>query len=305
MLKQKTIRNPIRAIGVGLHSGEKISLKLRPAPPDTGVIFYRTDLKNPLEIPARSEYVVDTRWSTTIGKGGVHISTVEHLLSAMSGLGIDNIYVDVDNIEIPIMDGSAGPFVFLLESAGLQEQDAMKKFIRIKKTVEVRDDEKWARFEPCNGFKVSFSIDFNFHPIFKECPQKVELDFSKVSFANKVSRARTFGFLRDYDQLRAMNLVKGGSLSNTIVVDDHKILNEGQLRSSDEFVKHKALDAIGDLYLLGYNLIGAFSANKSGHYLNNMLLKKLLKDKAAWEIISFDDAKQEDIPMINFAPVTE
>lgn len=277
---------------------------LRPAPPDTGVVFCRNDLEHPLEIPALSDYVVDTRFSTTIGKGNVHISTVEHLLSAMSGLGIDNIYIDVNNVEIPIMDGSAGPFVFLLESAGLQEQDAIKKFIRIKKKLEVREGDKWARFEPFAGFKVAFSIDFNFHPVFKGCPQTVELDFSTVSFTNQVSRARTFGFLSDYDKLRAMNLVKGGNLSNTIVVDDHKILNEGKLRSEDEFVKHKALDAIGDLYLLGHNLIGAFYANKSGHYLNNLLLKELLKDKSAWEITSFEDAKAEDIP-VKFIPVID
>ena len=303
VIKQKTIKNSIRAKGVGLHQGEKISITLRPASPDTGVIFRRADLSHPLEIPARSEYVVDTRLSTTLGKDSYSIATVEHLLSAIAGLGIDNLYIDVDTSEVPIMDGSAGPFIFLLQSAGIQEQDALKKFIRIKKTIEIIDGDKWARFEPYHGFKVSFEIDFDEHPVFSSHPKRVSLDFSSASFVKEVSRSRTFGFLKDYDKLRTLGLVKGGSLSNAIVVDDHRILNDGGLRSRDEFAKHKVLDAIGDLYLLGHNLIGSFAAKKSGHYLNNQLLKKLLTDKNAWEVIVYE--KPEETPAINFIPAME
>ncbi len=304
MYKQKTIKNSIGAVGVGLHLGEKVNLTLRPAAPDTGVIFRRVDVDEPVDIPAKSDYVVDTVLSTTLGCGNLKISTVEHLLSAIAGLRIDNLYVDVDSEEVPIMDGSAGPFIFLLESAGIEEQNAAKKFIRIKKSVSVFNDDKWARLAPFNGFKVSFKIDFNFHPVFRACPNKVELDFSAVSFVKEVSRSRTFGFMSEYDALRKKNLVKGGNYSNAIVVGEHRILNEdNNLRSRDEFVKHKVLDAVGDLYLLGHNLIGAFSASKSGHYLNNLLLKKLLGDSAAWEVISFEN--EEDIPIINLTPVIE
>ena len=303
MLKQKTIKNPTPAKGIGLHKGEKIYITLRPAPIDTGVIFRRVDTPEIVEIPARLEYVVDTRLSTTLGKDGYSIATVEHLLSAIAGLGIDNLYIDVDTSEIPIMDGSAGPFVFLLQSAGIEEQDALKKFIRIKKVVELHEQDKWARFEPYEGFKVSFEIDFGNHPVFSSYPKKAMIDFSTASFTKEVSRSRTFGFLKDYDNLRALGLARGGSLDNAIVIDDHRVLNESGLRSKDEFVKHKVLDAVGDLYLLGHNLIGSFSAKRSGHYLNNQLLKKLLADSTAWEVLSFENP--EDMPAINFIPVME
>ena len=287
-----------------MHSGVKVYLTLYPAPPDTGVIFRRVhpDSKPTVDIPARSEYVVDTRLSTTLGKDSVRISTVEHLLSAVAGVGIDNLYVEVSSDEVPIMDGSAAPFVFLLQSAGIEEQNVSKKFIRVKKTIRVEDGDKWAMLEPYHGFKVSFEIDFGDHPVFKTNPNKVVLDFSEISFLKEVGRSRTFGFLKDYDKLRSMNLAQGGNLSNAIVIDEHRILNEGQLRSKDEMVKHKALDAIGDLYLLGYNMIGFFSAKKSGHYLNNQLLKELLADKEAWEIISYESP--EEAPVINFVPVS-
>lgn len=304
LYKQKTIKNSIGAVGVGLHLGEKTNLTLRPALADTGVIFRRVDVEKHVSIPAKSEYVVGTALSTTLGWQHLRISTVEHLLSAIAGLGIDNLYVDVDSEEVPIMDGSAGPFIFLLESAGIEEQDAAKKFIRIKKSVSIAEGDKWARLGPFNGFKVSFEIDFNFHPVFRACPDKVELDFSTVSFAKEVSRSRTFGFMKEYDALRRKNLVRGGNYNNAIVVGEHRILNEDStLRYRDEFVKHKVLDAVGDLYLLGYNLIGCFSASKSGHYLNNLLLKKLLNDTEAWEIITFED--EADAPAINFTPVIE
>ena len=302
LFQQKTIKKDIQAIGVGLHTGETINLSLRPATPDTGIVFRRVDLNRRVCIPARSEYVVSTKLSTTIGKDKAQISTIEHLLSAIAGLGIDNLYVDVDASEVPIMDGSSGPFVFLLQSAGFKKYDIPKKFVRIKKVVEVTDGDKWARLEPFHGFKVSFTIDFDDHPVFKVYPKSIDLDFSSVSFVREVSRSRTFGFLSDYDRLREQNLAKGGNLNNAIVVDDYHILNEGGLRSKDEFVKHKALDAIGDLYLLGHNLVGAFAAEKSGHFLNNQLLKKLLSDKKAWDIVSYEDPEQA--PAINFIPAT-
>ena len=288
MIKQRTLRNVIRAVGVGLHSGAKVYLTLRPAAPDTGIIFRRVDLKNPVEIPARAENVGDTRLSTTLVKGTVRISTVEHLLSALAGLGIDNAYVEVDAPEAPIMDGSAGPFVFLIQSAGIEEQNAPKRYIRIKKTVQVELGDKWARFEPHDGFKVSFCIDFD-HPVLKRSNQQVEIDFTRTSFVKEVSRARTFGFVQEVELLRENNLALGGSLDNAIVMDDYRILNEDGLRYEDEFVKHKVLDAVGDLYLLGHSLIGAFKGHKSGHELNNRLLRALLAQKNAWELITADD----------------
>ena len=300
MIKQRTLKNSIRATGVGLHTGKKVYLTLRPAVANTGVIFRRVDLDEPVDIPARAENVVDTTLSTTLGRNGARVSTVEHLLSAVVGLGIDNLYIDVSAEEVPIMDGSAGPFVFLLQSANIEEQHAPKKFTRIRKTVEVSDGDKWARFTPCKGFKVTFSIDFD-HPIFRNRPQVVSVDFSTTSFIKEVSRARTFGFKRDYEKLLAANLALGGSLNNAVVVGDHRILNEDGLRYEDEFVKHKVLDVIGDLYLLGNSLIGAFEGHKSGHFLNNCLLKELLKDKTAWEEITFEDG--EDAPPLVFAPL--
>jgi UDP-3-O-[3-hydroxymyristoyl] N-acetylglucosamine deacetylase len=263
-------------------------MTLRPAAVDTGIVFRRVDLPSPMEIRSCCENVGDTRLSTTLVKDGVRIATIEHLLSAIAGLGIDNAYVDLSAPEVPIMDGSAGPFVFLLQSAGIEEQAAPKRFVRIKKPVTVRDGDKWARFEPFDGFKVGFSIDFD-HPIFTRRSSSAEIDFSTTSFVKEVSRARTFGFMRDIEMLREKNLALGGSMDNAIVLDDYRVLNE------DEFVKHKILDAIGDLYLLGHSLIGAFYGHKSGHELNNKLLRELLADAKAWEEVSFDDPAKAPI----------
>ncbi len=288
MIRQRTLKNVIRATGVGLHTGNKVYLTLRPAQPDTGVVFRRVDLDSPIEIRANAENVVDTNLSTTLGEHGVTVATVEHLLSAMAGLGIDNAYVDLSSAEVPIMDGSSGPFVFLLQSAGIVEQDAPKRFIRIKRPVIVEEQDKWAKFEPFDGFKVGFTIDFN-HPVFNGSPQKAEIDFSSTSFVKEVSRARTFGFMSDFEKLRENNLALGASLDNAIGVDEFRVLNEDGLRYEDEFVKHKILDAIGDLYLLGHSLIGAYSGFRSGHALNNKLLKALIADESAWEEVTFED----------------
>ena len=290
MIKQRTLKNAIRATGVGLHTGDKVYMTLRPAAPDTGIVFRRTDLPTPIDIPSRCEFVGDTRLSSTLVRDGARVGTVEHLLSAMAGLGIDNAYVDLSAPEVPIMDGSAGPFVFLLQSAGIEEQAVAKRFIRIKKPIQVEEGDKWARFEPFNGFKVGFSIEFK-HPLFSSRTQRAEIDFSTTSFVKEVSRARTFGFMRDIEMLRERNLAMGGSMDNAIVLDDYRVLNEDGLRYEDEFVKHKILDAIGDLYLLGHSLIGAFYGHKSGHELNNRLLRTLMADVSAWEEVSFDDAE--------------
>lgn len=298
MIKQRTLKNVIRATGIGLHTGEKVYLTLRPAAPDTGVVFRRVDMEQPAEIRATAENVGDTTLSTTLSHGDVRVSTVEHLLSAMAGLGIDNAYVDVSAAEVPIMDGSSGPFVFLLQSAGIVEQNVAKKFIRILKPVVVEYDNKWARFDPFDGFKVSFSIDFD-HPVFKSSPSKAEIDFSTTSFVKEVSRARTFGFMSDLEKLRAQNLALGGSMDNAIVVDEYRVLNEDGLRYEDEFVKHKILDAIGDLYLLGHSLIGAFSGFRSGHALNNNLIKTLIADESAWEEVTFEG--EEAVSPISYA----
>lgn len=301
MIKQRTLKNVIRATGVGLHTGEKVYLTLRPAPVDTGVIFRRIDLPEPVEVRACPENVTDTRLSTTLESNGVRISTVEHLMSAFAGLGIDNAYVDLTAPEVPIMDGSAGPFVFLIQSAGVHEQPAPKRFIRIKKTVEIEEDDKWVRFEPLDGFKVSFTIDFD-HPIFRNSSQVASVDFSTTSFVKEVSRARTFGFMRHLETLRQSGLARGGGLDNAIVMDDFRILNEDGLRYEDEFVKHKILDAIGDLYLLGHPLIGAFSACKSGHALNNRLLRALIADQDAWELVSYNESDRAAISFMRTAP---
>lgn len=294
MIKQRTLKNVIRATGVGLHTGDKVYMTLRPAAVDTGIVFRRVDLAEPVEILSCCENVGDTRLSTTLVKGDVRIATIEHLLSAIAGLGIDNAYVDLSAPEVPIMDGSAGPFVFLLQSAGIEEQAKAKRFVRIKKSITVRDGDKWARFEPFDGFKVGFSIDFE-HPMFAKKTSTSEIDFSTTSFVKEVSRARTFGFMRDIEMLRERNLALGGSMDNAIVLDDYRVLNEDGLRYEDEFVKHKILDAIGDLYLLGHSLIGAFYGYKSGHELNNTLLRALLADKTAWEEVSFEDESQAPI----------
>ena len=293
MIKQRTLKNVIRATGVGLHSGEKVYLTLRPAAANVGIIFRRVDLDEPVIIPAKAENVGDTQLSTTLIQDGVRISTVEHLLSAIAGLGIDNIYIDVSASEVPIMDGSAGPFVFLLQSAGIEEQDAPKRYIKIKRKIVVSDGDKWASFEPFNGFKVSFSIDFE-HPVFKTRLQKSSIDFSSTSFVKEISRARTFGFMKDIEMLRQRNLALGGSMDNAIVVDDYRVLNEDGLRYEDEFVKHKILDAIGDLYLLGHSLVGEFIGHKSGHELNNRLLRALLAEKDAWEEVTYEE---NDVPI--------
>lgn len=294
MIKQRTLKNIIRATGVGLHTGKKVYLTLRPAPIDTGIVFRRIDLDPPVEIKACPENVGDTRLSTSLAIHNVSISTVEHLLSALAGMGIDNAYVDLSAPEVPIMDGSAGPFVFLIQSAGIEEQNAPKRFIRILRSVQVQDGDKWARFDPFDGFKVGFTIDFD-HPVFKSLEQKAEVDFSTTSFVKEVSRARTFGFMRDIEYLRERELALGGSLDNAVVVDDYRVLNEDGLRYEDEFVKHKILDAIGDLYLLGHSLIGAFSGFKSGHELNNRLLCALMADESAWEQVTFDDVQEAPI----------
>ena len=294
MIRQRTLKNVMRATGVGLHTGEKVYLTLRPAAANTGIKFRRVDLPEPVVIEAKPENVGETTLSTTLVNGGVKISTVEHLLSAFAGLGIDNAYVDVSAPEVPIMDGSAGPFVFLIQSAGIEEQNAPKRFIRIKKEVRVEDGDKWARFEPYDGFKVSFTIDFD-HPVFHRDNQTASIDFSSTSFVKEVSRARTFGFMRDIEALRKMRLALGGSMDNAIVVDNYRILNEDGLRYADEFVKHKILDAIGDLYLLGHSLIGSFEGYKSGHGLNNQLLRELLKQKDAWESVCYDE--QDELPI--------
>jgi UDP-3-0-acyl N-acetylglucosamine deacetylase len=303
MIRQRTLKNVIRTTGVGLHTGEKVYLTLRPAAPYTGIVFRRTDLEKPVEMKARPENVGDTQMSTVLVGGGVRISTVEHLLSALAGLGIDNAYVDLSAPEVPIMDGSAGPFVFLIQSAGIEEQNAPKCFIRIKRTVKVEEGDKWARFDPFDGFKVGFTIAFN-HPVFKGPTQHAEVDFSTVSYVKEVSRARTFGFMRDLELLRERRLALGGSLDNAIVVDDYRILNEDGLRYEDEFVKHKILDAIGDLYLLGHSLVGSFRGYKSGHALNNRLLRALLADKTAWEQVTFDDVNVAPISFVQPLPAT-
>jgi UDP-3-O-[3-hydroxymyristoyl] N-acetylglucosamine deacetylase len=288
VIKQRTLNNTIRATGVGLHTGEKVYLTLKPGPVNTGILFRRIDLEPIVEIEAKAVNVGDTTLSTSLVNGDVRVSTVEHLLSAMAGLGIDNAIIDVTSAELPIMDGSAGPFVFLIQSAGIIEQAAPKKFIRIKRSVKVQEDDKTAMFEPYDGFKVSFAIDFDY-PVFRNRSLKASVDFSSTSFVKEVSRARTFGFMHEIEYLRSKGLARGGSMDNAIVVDENCILNEDGLRYEDEFVKHKVLDAIGDLYLLGYSLIGAFEAYKSGHALNNALLRELLSQEDAWEIVTFEE----------------
>nr|PZN01993.1 MAG: UDP-3-O-[3-hydroxymyristoyl] N-acetylglucosamine deacetylase [Pseudomonadota bacterium] len=291
MLRQRTLKSAIKATGVGLHSGKKVTMTLRPAAPNTGVVFRRIDLPQPVDIPADALAVTDTRLCSLIEKDGVKVGTVEHIMSALAGLGIDNVYIDLDAPEVPIMDGSASPFVFLLQSAGIEEQRAPKRFMRIKKPVEVRDGDKWARFDPYDGFKLTFSIVFN-HPVFEKSSQQVTVDFAETSYIKEVARARTFGFAQDVEMLRNHGLALGGSLDNAIVLDEYRVLNSDGLRYADEFVKHKVLDAIGDLYLVGHPIIGAFTAHKSGHGLNNQLLRATLAQADAWEIVSFDKAEE-------------
>src|SRR5579863_10016257 len=297
MIKQRTLKNVIKATGITLHRGERAEIVLRPAPPNTGIIFHRVDLNPIVEFPALAQNVGETTLSTTLVKNGMRLATVEHLLSAFAGMGIDNAFVDVTASEIPIMDGSAGPFVFLIQSAGIEEQSAPKRFIRIKEKIKINDGDKWASFEPFNGFKVNFTIDFD-HPLFKAHTKTATLDFSSLSYVKEVSRARTFGFMADFEKLQAMNLARGASLDNAIAIDDFRVLNEDGLRYENEFVKHKILDAVGDLYLLGSSLIGAFTGFKSGHALNNHLLRKLLRKKDAWEYVTFEDQAKAPISYV-------
>jgi len=293
MVKQRTLKNPVQATGVGLHTGERVDLALRPAPANSGIVFRRVDMSPVVAIRAEAHAVSDTRLSTCLEMGNARVSTIEHLMSAFAGLGVDNAYVDLNSAEVPIMDGSAGTFIFLLQSAGIAEQSAAKQFIRIKKTVEVRDGDKWVRFEPFNGYKLGFTINFA-HPVFATSKQNVTIDLGEHSYIKEVSRARTFGFMQDVEAMRAQGLALGGNLDNAIVMDEYRVINPDGLRFEDEFVKHKVLDAIGDLYLLGHPLIGAFSGYKSGHALNNALLRALLADEQAWEFVTFD--KTEEAP---------
>ena len=293
-LNQKTLRNSIRATGVGLHTGEKVYLTLRPAPIDAGIVFVRTDLDEPVSLQALVDNVGDTTMATSLTDGTVEISTVEHLMAALSGLGVDNAIVEVNASELPIMDGSAAPFVFLLQSAGIDEQSAPKKFIRIKKTVSYRQGDIVAEIKPYDGFKVSYTLRYD-HPVFHRHEKSASVEISSMSFVKEVSRARTFGFLADYEKLRSMNLARGGSLDNAVVVDDYRILNDEGLRQEDEFVKHKILDAIGDMYLLGHSMIGEFAGYKSGHGPNNALLRMVLADGDATEVVTFED--EADAPI--------
>jgi UDP-3-O-[3-hydroxymyristoyl] N-acetylglucosamine deacetylase len=293
MIRQRTLKNVVRATGVGLHTGQKVYLTLRPAAPDTGIVFRRIDLPNVVDIRAHALSVGDTRLSSCLELGSAKVATVEHLMSAFAGLGVDNAYVDLTAGEVPIMDGSAGPFIFLVQSAGIAEQAAAKKFIRVLRSVEARDGDKWAKFDPYNGFRIDFSIAFS-HPVFQQSRQRIQVDFATTSYVKEIARARTFGFMQDVETMRAQGLGLGGSLDNAVVMDEYRVLNSDGLRYEDEFVKHKVLDAIGDLYLLGHPLIGTFSAHKSGHALNNKLARALLADKTAWEFASFDAT--EDAP---------
>ncbi|MHB1300461.1 MAG: UDP-3-O-acyl-N-acetylglucosamine deacetylase [Burkholderiales bacterium] len=293
MLRQRTLRNIVRATGIGLHTGEKVYMTLRPAAVDTGIVFRRIDLDDPVQIKADPFMVHDTRLSTCLEKDGARVATIEHLMSAFAGMGIDNAHVDLTASEVPIMDGSAGPFVFLIQSAGIEEQAAPKKFIRIRKTVQVGSEKSWVRFEPYNGFRLNFTIAFA-HPVVEGTDQSVSIDFGSTSYLKELSRARTFGFVQDVENLRSQGLALGGSLENAIVMDEFRVLNSDGLRYDNEFVRHKVLDAIGDLYLLGHPLLGAFTGFRSGHALNNQLLRALLADAEAWEYVSFDNP--EEIP---------
>ena len=301
MLRQRTLKNVIRATGVGLHSGEKVYLTLRPAPVDAGIVFRRVDLDPVVEIPARADSVTETMLCTGLSQDGGKVMTVEHLMSALAGLGIDNAYVELSAPEVPIMDGSSGPFVFLLQSAGIAEQEAPKRFMRIREAVEVRDGDKVARFEPHDGFRIGFTVEFD-HPAIPTSRSRAEVDFSTSSYVREVSRARTFGFMRDLEFMRERNLGLGGSMDNAIVLDEFRVLNEDGLRYADEFVRHKILDAVGDLYLAGRPIIGAFEGFKSGHALNNKLVRALLARPEAWEEVVFDDPDAAPVAYGNPVP---
>ncbi len=301
MSQQRTLKNVIRATGVGLHSGEKVSMTLRPAPVDTGIVFRRTDLDPVVEIPARADAVTETILCTGLTNGGGKAMTVEHLMSALAGLGVDNLYIELSAAEVPIMDGSSGPFVFLLQSAGIAEQSAAKRFIRILETVEVRDGDKFARFEPYHGFRLGFTVEFN-HPAIPASQSRAVVEFSTENYIKEVSRARTFGFMRDLEYMRERNLGLGGSMDNAIVLDEFRVLNDDGLRYADEFVRHKILDAVGDLYLLGHPILGAYEGFKSGHALNNKLVRALLAQRGAWEEVSF--AREQPVPVVFGLPAT-
>ncbi|TXR52002.1 UDP-3-O-acyl-N-acetylglucosamine deacetylase [Reinekea thalattae] len=296
MINQRTLKNTIKATGVGLHSGKKVYLTLNPAPVDTGIVFVRTDLDGHPEVKAHALNVGDTTLSTNLVNGEATVGTVEHLLSALAGLGIDNVRIELSAPEVPIMDGSSGPFVFLIQSAGVVSQPKAKKFVRIKKDISVQDGDKFARFEPYNGYQLKFTIDFD-HPVFRSRSQEVVFEFSTSSYVKEVSRARTFGFMRDFEYLRSKNLILGASVNNAIAVDDYKVLNEEGLRYEDEFVRHKVLDAVGDLYQMGHCIIGRFVGHKSGHGLNNILLRELLNNPDSWEYETFSDEEHSDVPI--------
>ncbi len=295
MIKQRTLKTKTKTTGVGLHSGEKVTLVLRPAAANTGIVFTRTDLDPAPHARAEATSVVDTRLSTCISVGSARVATIEHLMSAFAGLGIDNAYIDIDGPEVPILDGSAGPFVFLLQSAGIEEQKAAKQFIRILKPIEIRDGDKWARFEPYDGFRITFTIEYR-HPVFASGHQSVCVDFAETSYIQELSRARTYGFMQDVEAMRSQGLALGGSLDNAIVMDEYRVLNSDGLRYDNEFVKHKVLDAIGDLYLLGHPVIGAYVGHKSGHALNNTLVRRLLAEPSAYEMASFE--RSEEAPAV-------
>ena len=301
MLKQRTLKSLIRATGVGLHSGQKVTLVLRPAQPCTGIVFHRVDLDPPVDLAANPLTVGDTRMASCLEKDGAKVATVEHLMSALAGLGIDNLHIDVDAAEIPIMDGSAAPFVFLLQSAGIEEQNAAKKFIRIRKTVEVREGDKWARLSPYEGFRLKFSIVFN-HPAVDKTGSEAVIDFADNRYVQEVARARTFGFMQDIEALRDQGLALGGSLENASVMDEYRVLNADGLRYGNEFVKHKLLDAIGDLYLIGHPLLAEFSAHKSGHAMNNKLLRAVLADAESWEYVTFEQAETTPVAVAGLYP---
>ncbi len=294
MLQQRTLKSLTRAVGVGLHSGQRVEITLRPAQVDTGIVFRRVDLPQPVDIPMAAQSVTDTRLASTLSNGGAKVHTVEHLMSACAGLGIDNLYIDITAEEVPILDGSAASFVFLLQSAGIALQDAPRRFIRVTQPIEVREGEgagqKWARLEPYHGYKLNFEIDFD-HPAVDSTGQRVEFDMSVHNYSRDIARARTFGFTKDVEMMRANGLALGGGLDNAIVMDDYKVLNAGGLRYDDEFVKHKILDAMGDLYILGKPLLAAYSAFRSGHALNNKLLRELLQRTEAWETVTFENEK--------------
>jgi len=294
MLKQRTLKSSIKASGVGLHSGARVTMLLRPAAPDTGIVFRRVDLDPVVDLPASATMVGDTRMCSCLERDGAKVGTIEHLMSAFAGLGIDNAFVDLDAAELPILDGSASPFVFLIQSAGIEEQPVAKKFIRVKRPVEVKDGDKWARFEPYDGYRLAFSIVFN-HPAIDRSAQSAEMDFAQHSYVREIARARTFGFMQEVETLRENGLALGGGLENAIVLDEFRVLNGDGLRYGDEFVKHKILDAIGDLYLLGHPLLAAFSAHKSGHGLNNLLARELLARRDAWELVSFEEAERAPV----------